>query len=150
MDAKQRKRIFWLASQAHLDLEDLRDMAAEINGKRSLSSLNKKQAGILEGHLRTKLNQIRKLKPPYHGKMRPDDHPWDYDLTGKWSQMDLLFDYMLKLGWQIWDLRAWIRRYFHVDHEGWLWKSKLSKAIEGLKAMYKRKLEEEKHGQAIN
>lgn len=151
MDARQRRRIFWLAGQAYLDLEDLRDMAAEINGgKRSVSSLNRRQAGILEAHLRKKLNQIRRIKPAYHDKMRPDGQRWDYDITGKWSQTDLLFDLMLKMGWQIWDLRAWLKRYFHVDHEGWLKYGKLSKAIEGLKAMYQRKSKEAKHGQAVN
>ena len=135
----QNKTIFGLAKELSLDIETLRDIAADINdGLRSVSKLNVSQGGQMIKHLRSLVNRNKKELAPGHEPTRPDQREWDYLKTGKWSQEDLLFDYVLKVGWNLWDLRGWIRKYFKVDHEGWLSKTNMNKAIEGLKAMYNR------------
>ncbi len=151
MHSWQNKQIFGLAKELKLTVDDLRDMAAETNkGLRSLSALNPSQAGELIYHLRKKAGKparrhyrkkgIRLAKG--HPEMRPDDRPWDYMANGgKWSQLDLVYDYMLKLGWKIWDFKRWIRNYFRVDSLAW---TDTGKVIEGLKAIYKRQHDGEK------
>jgi len=151
MQAWQNRKVFGLAKQLHLSIDDLRGMAAEINeGKHSLSALSYYQAGELLNHLYRKAGlKPGKKSPPSplnkgelvngHPDARPDDKPWDYLANnGKWSQMDMLFDYVIKLNWSVDDLRLWLRRYFKVDREDWLTRYNRPKAIEGLKAQYKR------------
>lgn len=146
MHAWQNRIIFGLAKELNIDIETLRDMAADINkGKRSLSKLKPGQAG----ELIYSLNNVAGRNPHYkkegvrlaagHKEFRPDGKVWDYlQQNRKWSQIDLLFDYMIKIGWELWEMRAWLNKYFHIQHEGWLNRNDINKAIEGLKSMYKR------------
>jgi len=141
----QRRIIFGLGSALGLDLDGLRDIAADINGgKRSLSALSDAQADVLKNHLRQIYNRVAVQKEQNalaegHQAKRPDGRAWDYTVKGQWSQTDYMFDMMLKLGWDIWELRAWLKHYLKVDHEGFLSTAVRNKAVEALKAMLERK-----------
>ncbi len=89
---------------------------------------------------------VSKINTDHHGDKRPDGKEWDYasplrqaqGSAGSWSQTDYMFDLVIKLGWNIWQFRAFIKKYFRTDNEAWLGTAYRMKTIEALKAMLAR------------
>lgn len=51
-------------------------------------------------------------------------------------------DYRIKLGWNRKQLKAFIKKFAHIDHTNWLTVNQASNIIEGLKNIYLRNNEE--------
>ncbi len=156
---KERKKMFALGKKLGMDIDMLREIASEYNGGyKSLRKLTLTQAKKMNAMLQGLANDRRKPADVAYGTYgpakskrasvthpakRPDGKDWDYKLAGNWSQTDYMFDLVLKLGWTLWGFRAWIKKYFHSDHEQWLNSRQRMQAIEGLKSILKRKHDRE-------
>jgi hypothetical protein len=165
IDGEQRRRLFAIAKELGFDIERLRTIAEQYNqnlpeGKRhSISALTRYNANAMIWDLQAQVKSLpaRSKKPEkltagmsgqpmgkintdHHGEKRPDGNKWDYASAsdGGWSQTDYMFDLVVKLGWNIWQFRAFIKKYFRTDNEAWLGVAYRMKTIEALKAMLAR------------
>jgi len=125
MTPAQRRRMFAMAKEIGLDLGDLREMACQWTGKRSVSSLNKSQAEKLLLRLQQHKGADQETTTGA-GRLSP-------------RQLKLIQTLYSQLDWKVAQLREWLKVYHGVDHEKWLTPQLASKVIEGLKAMIKRK-----------
>lgn len=98
MSPEQRRRMFAMAGELGLDIDDLRDMASSYTGKPSIKSLSKSKAERLNKKLQLIINQ----------KKQPDSVP---------PQIGLIKKLYPQLGLNEVQFREWLKRYFHVDHE---------------------------------
>jgi hypothetical protein len=166
IDGEQRRRLFAIAKELGFDIERLRTIAEQYNEKlpkekrHSISALTRYNANAMIWDLQKEVSNLPgrnnkpekltsgmsgqpagKINTDHHGEKRPDGKEWDYRSAsdGGWSQSDYMFDLVIKLGWNIWEFRAFIKKYFRTDNEDWLGTAYRMKTIEALKAMVARK-----------
>ncbi len=136
----QRRKLFAIGKKLDMGIDDLRWAATPYNKERksSLRALSESEADRLIGDLQRLARQKRE-KRIRHADLRPDGNAWDYSLSGAWSQRDMMFDLMLRAEWDVWQFRAWLKRYHKVDHERFLNAGQRVRVIEGLKQIAARK-----------
>ena len=127
----QRKRIFGYGKELGLSIEDLREMAAQWTGQKSIRSLSRRQADELI--LRLQETAGKQKSTAYQTQVPGMISP---------AQLEKIKKLYPQLGWDKWQFRKWLKKYFHVDNEAWMSATRASKVIEGLKAMIKRKTNE--------
>lgn len=132
---KRNRRLWSTAAQVGLDEEALRDVVESVTGKRSISGLSERHQvdviRLLDGLERRAQAKRRRQKKRVDGSKGKD-------VT--YRQIQEMWRLSEKLGWGRPALRAWVQRIWKVDREEWLTASQGSRAIEGLKAMVKRKV----------
>lgn len=147
IDGSQRRRLFAIAKNLGKDIEELRTIAEQYNThlpeeeRHSISALTRFKANAMIWDLQKmtpRPSASPLIKKKSRGLLRPDGKPWDYTQDGKWSQDDVMMSLVESNNWNIWEFRAWLKSYYHIDHERYLDNVKRNKAIEGLKAMLKR------------
>ena len=124
----QNRRIWGMANQLALEEELLRDVVEEITGQRRISALSFDQAHDVIMALTRQLNKVRQG----HRRMgAPSDRVSQ-------NQLRAIMILRVRRGWDIWQLRSWMKRSFGVQREEWLTNKIASKVIQGLQAMCDR------------
>lgn len=128
----QNRRIWAVAGQLGLQEHELRDIVESVSTKRSISKLSFRDAQRVIQELDSLVQERRRQKKRVGA---PSTH-------ANAGQLKYIDDLRIQIGWSLWDLRAWLKRYFHVQHEEWLSGSKATKAITALKNMRARQEKE--------
>lgn len=95
--------------------------------KEHLSDLTKEEASILIDGL---VKASKEYQTDRAQGMMTEKQEWKIE------------DYRIKLGWSRKQLKAFIKKFAHIDHINWLTVNQASNIIEGLKNIYLRNNEE--------
>lgn len=131
---RQNRLIWGLAGRLGLSEEDLRDVVEAATRQRRLSSLNKDQAGRV----------ITRLQAFVPGQAAPRRIANSSSAWAPRAQVVTIRNMAALLGWDLWKLRGWLKKYLQCENETWLKAGQATRAVQGLQAMLHRK--EEKDG----
>lgn len=129
---QQNRKIWALASQLGLREIELRDIVESVSTKRTISGLSFRHAHQVIQELEALVTERRRKKKRVG--------PASTHVNA--GQLKYIDDLCRQIGWDEWDLRAWLKRYFGVQHEEWLSASKATKVITALKNMKARQDQE--------
>lgn len=128
----QNKCIWATAHQLGLREENLRDIVEAVTGKRSISGLSFRNAGLVIGELEGMISERRRA----HQRIGAPSE------RANAGQIKYIRDLATQLGWDEWRLRSWLKRWWRASHEQWLDNKHATKAITALKAMIHRRARE--------
>lgn len=126
---QQNRKIFALAGQLGLEEHELRNVVEAGTGQRSISKLSYSGAfaviRLLENMVGERRRQHRRVGAP-NARASQGQLSYIMDLVEQCRFEDKIA------------FRAWLRRWFRVDHERWLNATTATKVITALKSMRER------------
>lgn len=136
----RNRRIWGLAHKINMAQEDLRDLVGQVTGNQGEHNIS----GLAEGQQIQVLGALQLLQVHIYRRRRAQKKRLDPKPKGSASnattyrQIKELRRLAEELGWGDGALRAWLKKWWKVDHEKWLTASKATRAIQGMKAMLQR------------
>lgn len=130
----QIAKIWAMAREIDLSKETVYDVVYKVTGSDSISSLSSKEGIEVIEEFNQISKELKELGIYPERKHRPG--------MASDKQLKYIEDLAFKLGWEEDPkrLRGYLKKYYKVEHIKWLTLEDASKAIEGLKAIYKRSL----------
>lgn len=128
--SSQQNRLIWgLAGQLGLSEEELRDVVEAVTYQRKISALTKSQAGAV----------IERLHGFIHGRGAQKRTATGSSAWAPQAQVVKIRNMAALLGWDLWKLRGWLKKYLQCENETWLKAGQATRAVQGLQSMLYRK-----------
>jgi len=130
---QQRRALFGIGRFLRLDIDDLRDIASQYNnGIHSISSLKQELARLMIYDLIEQQSSIVGQEIHEKIQIRKHNHSFRPGSMSKRDRENILI-LAQRLNWSSWDLKAWLRKWFHVMSVKKLTANRAQKAIMMLK-----------------
>lgn len=136
----RNRRLWGAARKIGMEEADLRYLVGQVTGNQGEHNIS----GLTESQQIQVLDALQILQVHAYQRRRAQKKRLDPKPKGSassaatWRQIEELRRLAGELNWGDGALRAWLRKWWKVDHEKWLTASKATRAIQGMKAMVKR------------